>query len=126
MRSNSEASNSPDVQSPGIKNTPSLADLEQEEERIRLEEDEEIERKRQAAAGLALERGLQVGNTTDGMSESKAPMVEELEPPKEVEAETVPSEEDRPSSSSQQDKKEDPVKGAGSTDFIPARLPNFG
>jgi hypothetical protein len=124
VRTNSEASNSPVGQSPGIKNVPSLADLEHEEERIRLEEDGEVERKRRAAVNLAVERGLQVGDTTDGMSESKAPVVENIAPPIDVEVEDVVSGDDRQSSSGQQDK-EDPVKESGSNDFIPARLPHF-
>ena len=37
---------------------PSLADLKLEEERVRLEEEAEVERKREAARRLALERGL--------------------------------------------------------------------
>jgi hypothetical protein len=124
VRTNSEASNSPGGQSPGIKNVPSLADLEHEEERIRLEEDGEVERKRQAAANLAVERGLHVGDTTDGMSESKAPVVENIAPPIDVEVEDVASGDDRQSSSGQQDK-EDPAKESGSNDFVPARLPHF-
>ena len=46
-------------QSPGrIASTPSLEDLQQEEERLEREEDEAVEKKRQAAANLALRRGL--------------------------------------------------------------------
>jgi hypothetical protein len=119
MRSNSEASDSPDIQSPGLIHVPSLADLEQEEERIRLLEDGEVERKRQVAASLAIERGLQVGDTTDGMSES---IVET--PPVDVEVENTVDEDDRPFSS-RQDNLGDSPKDSKSKDFVPARLPHF-
>jgi hypothetical protein len=125
MRSNSEASTTPDIQSPGIINVPSMADLEHEEERIRLLEEAEVERKRQAASSLAVERGLQRGERTDGMSESKPPVVENIaEPIHEIE--TFTSEDDRPPPfPDQQDKKEDEAEESGSNDFIPARLPHF-
>ncbi|EPE32318.1 hypothetical protein GLAREA_07451 [Glarea lozoyensis ATCC 20868] len=124
MRSNSEASDSPDIQSPGLINVPSLADLEQEEERIRLLEDGEVERKRQVAASLAIERGLQVGDTTDGMSESKPPIVETPPVDVEIEVENTVGDDDRPSSSGQEIP-EDPIKEYESKDFVPARLPHF-
>ncbi|KAF2474822.1 uncharacterized protein BDR25DRAFT_301447 [Lindgomyces ingoldianus] len=41
-----------------IKEVPTLSDLKQEEERVRIEEEREIERKRQDAQQLALKRGL--------------------------------------------------------------------
>ncbi|KAI0490512.1 hypothetical protein F4859DRAFT_10970 [Xylaria cf. heliscus] len=44
--------------SPALLPAPSLEDLQREELRLELEEDEAIERKRQAAADLALRRGL--------------------------------------------------------------------
>lgn len=44
--------------SPALLPAPSLEDLQREELRLELEEDEAIEKKRQAAANLALHRGL--------------------------------------------------------------------
>ena len=51
-------SHAPGPQSPTIKSAPSLEDLRQEEERLEREEDAAVEKKRQAAADLALRRGL--------------------------------------------------------------------
>jgi hypothetical protein len=134
VRASSEAPESPGLSSPGIINIPSLTDLQQEEERIRHEEDGEVERKRLAAAKLAMERGLHVGDTDgaiEGMSESKVPVVEDIPPPVEVvaeaEVESTSTEDDRPSSSMGHDKKSETLdKDVGSSDFVPARLPNFG
>ncbi|OTA98425.1 hypothetical protein M426DRAFT_50044, partial [Hypoxylon sp. CI-4A] len=45
-------------ENPALPSTPSLEDLRLEEERVEREEDEVLEKKRQAAADLALRRGL--------------------------------------------------------------------
>ncbi|KAF2499235.1 hypothetical protein BU16DRAFT_454524 [Lophium mytilinum] len=45
---------------PGIEEVPSLSDLKQEDERVRLEEEAEVERKRHEARQVALKRGLSV------------------------------------------------------------------
>jgi hypothetical protein len=124
LRSNSEASTTPDTQSPGIINVPTLADLEHEEERIRLEEEGQVEKKRQAAVNLAVERGLQIGDSTDGMSESKLPVMENPAEPIHVGNENAVSD-DKPSPPDQHDKKEDSAEESGNDDFIPARLPHF-
>lgn len=49
-------------QTPELASAPSMEDLRHEEEQIRRQEDEEVERKRQAAAQLATERGLHLEN----------------------------------------------------------------
>ena len=120
-----------DIASPDMAETPSLTDLQAEEERIRLEEDGEVERKRQAAARLAFQRGLRVDEPASDelVSETKdPPVVDDLEGP--------PSELPKT--------KEDlsakplpavppavlPTEGASenqkSNAFVPARLPYFG
>tara|TARA_R110002060_G_scaffold39189_1_gene50366 strand:+ start:327 stop:653 length:327 start_codon:yes stop_codon:yes gene_type:complete len=105
--------------------TPSLNDLQQEEERIRHEEEMEVERKRQAAVKLAVERGLHVGES-ESISETKVEptQVENIPASNEVTIEnTAP-----PSSEALQ---EDVTPGSRKVgddreDFIPARLPHFG
>ncbi|KAF2281006.1 uncharacterized protein EI97DRAFT_18124 [Westerdykella ornata] len=52
---------------------PTLSDLKEEEERLRLEEEREIERKRQSAKQLALQRGL-ASETAEEPASSSAPM----------------------------------------------------
>jgi hypothetical protein len=85
---------------------PTLVDLHQEEERLRIEEDAEVERKRQAAARLAFERGLQtegqlpIGSPT---SQTKVADTPEADAPQ-------PENASEPSENS----------------FVPARLPHFG
>lgn len=109
----------PDLSSPEITNVPSLSDLQREEERVRLEEDKEVERKREAAAKLAMERGLHKEENTESISESKGD-VEDVPPPEDINIEEgdegtgVSREENRPVPRESQEQ-----------DFVPARLPNF-
>jgi hypothetical protein len=56
LRANSQ----PKHANTGTKEVPSLLDLKQEEERVRLEEEAEVEMKRQEARRVALKRGLSV------------------------------------------------------------------
>lgn len=60
MRQSSSATSLPQISDSTTPDTPSIAELQLEEERVQEEEDGEIERKRQAASRLALERGLSV------------------------------------------------------------------
>lgn len=137
--SSSSLTHTPDMASPGLVKVPSLTDLQQEEERVRHEEEQEVERKRQAAAKLAMERGLHVGEGSETtITETK------IEPPtvENIEAE-VPAPEERADVNVQQDQeysepgpaslpiaaevdKENrpPVVQGG--EFVPARLPYFG
>jgi hypothetical protein len=102
----------------------SLTDLQQEEERLRREEDAEVERKREAAARLASERGLNVNEPSSEVKQ-EAPILEVIPPPTTEETE---------------DRQEEPLAAAAETpddapsetrieppkqEFIPARLPNF-
>jgi hypothetical protein len=132
----------PNILSPHMAETPSLTDLQREEERVRHEEELEVERKRQAAVKLAVERRLHAGDATEvPISETKQePLVVDdippLPPPEEAgEANTAASESPRvenaqPSTDSQNStpsqaietpKSPEPVKH----DFVPARLPFF-
>ncbi|CZS89743.1 uncharacterized protein RAG0_01020 [Rhynchosporium agropyri] len=110
----------PDIQSPGMVEMPSLSDLQQEEERIRHEEELEVEMKRQAAVKLAVERGLHAGSSTESITETKVeptqvkniPTLEELP----VETSIAPSTVSEGLSE---------VVGDSRDNFIPARLPHF-
>ncbi|KAH7145970.1 hypothetical protein B0J13DRAFT_554681 [Dactylonectria estremocensis] len=126
---------------PDVEDVPSLYDLQVEEHRLQQAEDEEVARKKAAAAQLAAEKGL--GGTSPAlrsMPEPK-PVVAEDEvyeaPPRQdtpaevVEADDKPHvlyesvEPDRPSEvleTAQGDTKRRPEETA----FIPARLPHFG
>jgi hypothetical protein len=134
----------PDALSPGLAEVPSMADLQQEEERIRHEEELEVDRKRQAAAKLAAERGLRVGQgAEESISETKIdpPVVEDIPAPTSSEIETA----EVPLEASDDGAAE--AAGAGSEthstevlnpqvvadepqepprdEFVPARLPHF-
>lgn len=52
-----------------IEEVPTLSDLKQEEERLRLEEEAEVERKRYEAQQLAKKRGLRLHSTTTDQTE---------------------------------------------------------
>lgn len=114
----------PDAQSPGMVETSSLTDLQQEEERIRHEEEMEVERKRQAAVKLAIERGLHA-EEPESISETK------MEP---TQVANIPTSDEVPvenaATPSTDALPEDPRSGLGNVgdtreDFIPARLPHF-
>lgn len=130
-RASSEASltESPDVPSPNILEGPSLQELQEEEERIRQEEDDEVERKRLAAAKLAMQRGLHAENPTETISESKSdvPMVEDIHPSTEVNTEEAQIVEETPATSRpHRTEDQSPTKNIQNHEFVPARLPNFG
>ncbi len=104
----------------------SLTDLQQEEERLRREEDAEVERKREAAARLASERGLTVDEESSSEAKQEAPILEVIPPPispeetedREEEPWVAPTE--PPNITAPEVRKEPPKP-----DFVPARLPNF-
>lgn len=119
----------PDILSPGMVETPSLMDLQQEEERIRHEEEMEVERKRQAAAKLAIERGLRAGEAAEAISETKVepPQVENIPTSDDVALEPSPTQSDNAVDSREDARSASdaaPGKQSGDT-FIPARLPHF-
>jgi hypothetical protein len=122
-----------DLASPNLVETPSLTDLQQEEERIRMEEDGEVERKRQAAVRLAVQKGLSVNElpeTDESVSETKQepPVVEDIEePPSKL---PLPSDElsakPLPALPTTMPSREGPPDMKPSKSFVPARLPHFG
>ncbi|KAI0122912.1 hypothetical protein BJ170DRAFT_642609 [Xylariales sp. AK1849] len=121
----------------------SMEDLHHEEVRIQQEEDEEVERKRQAAAQIALERGLQRDDIeVESVPEAKAEIVqvEEILTPEEVELD-VAAESDIPAAPTSSPSPSPPDTIAEETraplaqestssespvdEFVPARLPSF-
>ncbi|KAI1010609.1 hypothetical protein LB505_005367 [Fusarium chuoi] len=109
---------------------PTLHDLEQEELILRKEQDEDVERKKQAAAQLAAEKGLTPRSDPKSISELKPEVAEDdvyqASPSKAVyhhveEVEDKPATQDEAPNSSQPDGTKSPEK----TDFVPARLPHF-
>jgi hypothetical protein len=106
----------PDLLTPDMTVAPSLTDLQHEEERVGLEEDAELERKRLAAARLAFDRGLQTrGYLSVGPAapETKAAL-----------AETVSTEE-RPATPKAQAPPPNTAPEHTENNFVPARLPSF-
>lgn len=118
-----------DTSTPDMIEAPSLTDLQQEEERVRQEEDEEVERKRNAAIRLAVERGLQSDEPDqEALPESKPeqPTTHEIPEPS-ITHDAEASEELLKESSSQSFTiSHDAPKTHPQNDFVPARLPNFG
>lgn len=124
---------------------PSMEDLQREDEEAGRLEDQEVARKREAAAQLARERGLSVGesNYDTGEDESRAKSaifsVEELsEPssPQKATADECVEQEVKPMAhheSKEEECKEHILQGGDGAsipphldeEFVPARLPNF-
>lgn len=122
----------------------SIDDLRQEEEEIQRVEDEQIRRKRQAAAQLALERGLHQDQIEVGsVPESKAEMVrvDKVASPEQAEFVDVGDDVEIPFSAADRPHSPGPNTSEGQTsasqagssaapaeaeDFVPARLPYFG
>lgn len=107
----------------------SLENLQDEEERIRQEEDEEVERKRQAAAQLALERGLHRDNIkVESGPGARAEMVEvdDIPTPERAEvAEIFQLTEAADELSRQGPASENTATNTPPDNFVPARLPYF-
>ncbi|EON97507.1 hypothetical protein UCRPA7_6968 [Phaeoacremonium minimum UCRPA7] len=111
---------------------PSLEELQREEEEMRIEEDQEVERKRHAAAQLALERGLKKDEVvSESVTETKPEIVHVDDIPEPEEPEQVVVDEahgDTPGvdETPTQSGRESSSQAAGpSEDFVPARLPHF-
>ncbi len=129
----------PDIVNPDIVEAPSLSDLQAEEDRVRQEEEIELERKRQAAIKLAVERGLHPGEPAEeAISEAKTnpPVVEDIPTPVsqdlgEQKAPVVIETDEFHSAATIVDEFASGLKGVeneGETpgkDFVPARLPHF-
>ncbi|GAP90570.1 hypothetical protein SAMD00023353_5000600 [Rosellinia necatrix] len=118
--------------SPVLLPAPSLEDLQREELRLELEEDEAIEKKRQAAADLALHRGLSRENlrieSVPGLK-SKIVAVNHVPMPDSAIIDHVAN--DNGPEPGETSTPEVPQPSAASTsqdlrnEFIPARLPHF-
>ena len=115
--STSSFSPSPDILTPDMARAPSLADLLHEEESVRIEEDAELERKRQAATRLAVERGLQ--------TEGHIPIVSPASKTKAVSIASKSSEE-RPDTAETEAPHVENASEPAQNNFVPARLPHFG
>jgi hypothetical protein len=121
-----------------IRSAQSLDDLQQEEQRIQLEEDDEVNRKRQAAAHLALERGLHRGNVeVESLPETREEMVQVEDIPVSQRTELAETGfDDIPDPTSPRLPGQNTVEAQASAstfavsepagdDFVPARLPYF-
>lgn len=116
-----------DLVAPDIVETPSLTDLQQEEERIRMEEDGEVERKRQAAARLAIKRGLHVDESSEETvsgTKQELPIVDDISEavsgvPETSESPVTPFPKITASTGPPEDH-------TTKNEFVPARLPHFG
>lgn len=115
--STSSFSPSPDILTPDMARARSLADLLHEEESVRIEEDAELERKRQAATRLAVERGLQ--------TEGHIPIVSPASKTKAVSIASKSSEE-RPDTAETEAPHVENASEPAENNFVPARLPHFG
>ncbi|KAI0966710.1 hypothetical protein F4678DRAFT_466310 [Xylaria arbuscula] len=117
-------------QSPSLLPAPSLEDLQREELRLELEEDEAIGRKRQAAANLALHRGLSRDNLQiESVAEVKSEIieVEHVPVPNSAILDNVSNDDvTKVSGQSTARETQPPVMPTSEDVFIPARLPHFG
>ncbi|KKY30162.1 hypothetical protein UCDDA912_g09887 [Diaporthe ampelina] len=119
----------------------SLEDLQREEEQAKIQEDQEVARKREVAAELARQRGLSTSETFDtGESEARAKSsmlpVEEIPEPQSPGARHGPerdNEDPGPISDEVQEQPRNTASEGGmeqqgngaADDFVPARLPSF-
>ena len=116
------------TQTAGALPVQSLETLQNEEERIRQEEDEEVERKRQAAAQLALERGLHRDNVkVESGPGARAEMVEvdDMSTPERAEVAEIAQLTEPPELLRQNLAPENTATDTPRDDFVPARLPYF-
>lgn len=121
---------------------PSIEDLQREDEEAGRLEDQEVARKREAAAQLARERGLSASenyNTGESESRAKSAMfsVEELSEPSSPKKATAEETHEAQSTAQQQGRdaatRQQHTTGGGdgislpppADEFVPARLPNF-
>jgi hypothetical protein len=122
--------NAADISDPTLLEIPSLTDLQQEEERVRKEEEANVEMKRHAADRLASKRGLKTGQKSIPKDKQEVPAIEDIQaPPPSVDVEEgEESDETTPDTNI-------PVRVAAAaapknveesrTEFVPARLPQF-
>ncbi|KAI0009558.1 hypothetical protein F4779DRAFT_364108 [Xylariaceae sp. FL0662B] len=121
--------------SPAVRSAQSLEDLHREEEQVEREEDEVIEKRRQAAADLALRRGLSRENLEiESVREVKSAIVqvEEVPVPEQAILEHAADDEQAEGESRSAEREDRPPSSATPTSpdrseghFVPARLPYF-
>ncbi|KAF4453018.1 hypothetical protein F53441_4249 [Fusarium austroafricanum] len=113
---------------------PTLHDLEQEEHMLRKEQDEDIERRKQAAAQLAAEKGLTLRRSDlQSALESKPDVAEddvyEASPSKAACQHVEEVEDKQPTKRDEPELAKSPqpngTKSPEKEDFVPARLPHF-
>ncbi len=113
-----------------VERVPSLQDLQMEEQRLQDQEDQEVARKKEAAAQLAAQRGLAPTNTdTYSIPEPKPvlstnnvqtpPPVQQISHPPRDATKAATSDEPRSAKSRQSSQ-------TSQDEFVPARLPHFG
>ncbi|KAI9742230.1 MAG: hypothetical protein M1818_004130 [Claussenomyces sp. TS43310] len=102
--------------------SPTITDLEEEEERLRKDEEADMERKRQAAANLARERGLSVDEMPSTRTKQEAPAIEDTRAILYTNAEAEQKEEPTPVIDSERSTE---ITKSNDGDFVPARLPKF-
>ena len=105
----------PDTMSPGDIDAPSMTDLQKEEERLREEEEREVNRKREAARSLAMERGM----SHEGQ---KTPDTETSKRDQDTRASPHGDEQDPDTLRTPQHPE---WANAARSDFVPALLPSF-
>ncbi|CAG7565716.1 unnamed protein product [Fusarium equiseti] len=113
--------------------TPTLHDLEREEHMLQKEEDEAVERKKQAAAQLAAEKGLTPRAEPRSFIERKPQVAEDdvyEASPSKAACQHVEEVEDKLHVSKRGDSQRaksppDDTESPEKTDFVPARLPHF-
>ncbi|MCJ1366307.1 hypothetical protein MMC16_005435 [Acarospora aff. strigata] len=115
-------SGAPDEQAPNSQDlaastVPSEMDLKQEEERVHREEEADVERKRQAAQRLALQRGL---SSTDRQASSQ-----DSKPEATISTEEVVSCPTDPKPQDMESEMSEPEPVISEQTFIPAQLPHF-
>lgn len=114
----------PELSTQDMVESPTLTDLQYEEDRIREEEDAEVDRKREAAARLAKDRRLHFGLDGIGVSEVKSelPGADEIPTPA---IESGHNEENKDPAANADANPTTLTGPSNDPNFVPARLPNF-
>lgn len=107
--------------SPPLPNVPSLTDLQREDERVRKEEETEVERKREAATRLASQRGLSISEDSAPEIKQEAQTIDDIEVPPST---AVIAEEVEETTGNSEAEASKHIKEP-QAHFVPARLPNF-
>ncbi|KAJ4148447.1 hypothetical protein LMH87_002915 [Akanthomyces muscarius] len=113
-----------------IERVPSLQDLQMEEERLQSEEDQEIVRKKEAAAQLAAQLGLSPTSTDPYSTAEPKPLLStnnvQIPPPAQQVAQQTRDPKSAATSEEQRKSKSRQSSQTTLDGFVPARLPHFG